>query len=407
MKIGYVVKRYPRFSETFIVNEILAHERAGLQVEIFALLPTDDTHFQNLLSEVRAPVTYLSTKIWKASEFWLQLQSATKWSDGGFAALNEATNMPLRDVAQALELSEQIRNRGVTQLHAHFASAATSVARLASRLSGVPYSFTAHAKDIFHESVDRIELKRKLDDCAAAITVSDFNLCELRAEFGSSAENLRRIYNGLDLRQFDFHLPQRESREILAVGRLVEKKGFGDLISACDLLRYQGVDFHCSIVGTGELEQELRAQIAERLLGKYVEMVGALPQQKVKCLLRSAAVFAAPCVVGQDGNKDGLPTVLLEAMAMGTPCVSTSVTGIPEALVHNRTGLLLEPGNVKGLADSIKRLLDDNELRETMATNARRNIEARFDIERNTIEMRGVFHAVARQNRSQALEIAL
>lgn len=406
MKLGYVVKRYPRFSETFIVNEILAHERAGLEVEIFALLPTDDTHFQNLLSEVRAPVTFLSTKVWKASDFWLNAKSAVACADGGFAALNDATDMSLRDVVQAIELSQLIRIKGITQLHAHFASSATSVARLASRLSGVRYTFTAHAKDIFHESVNRTELKKKLEDCAAAITVSDFNLVELRAEFGMAASKLRRIYNGLDLRQFEFCAPQAGSREILAVGRLVEKKGFGDLIGACTQLRKRGVDFHCRIVGTGELEQKLRAQIAEERLGEHVEMTGALPQQQVKRLLRSAAVFAAPCVIGKDGNKDGLPTVLLEAMAMGTPCISTNVTGIPEAVVHKSTGLLLQPGDVSGLADSMQELLDDFSLCQKVASNARRSIEARFDIERNTIEMRGVFQSIANEITHETSEVA-
>lgn len=407
MKLAYIVKRYPRFSETFIVNEILAHERAGLDVEIFALLPTDDSHFQNLLSEVRAPVTYLSTKVWKASDFWQSAQLAAASADGGFAALNDATELPLRDVAQALELSQMVRNRGITQLHAHFASAATSVARLAARLSGVPYTFTAHAKDIFHESVNRAELRKKLEDSAGAVTVSDFNLIELRAEFGQAAAKLQRIYNGLDLGQFEFREPEEGARDILAVGRLVEKKGFGDLITSCQILSERGVNYHCRIVGTGELEHVLRAQIAELGLNDCVEMTGALPQLQVKRLLRSAAVFAAPCVIGEDGNKDGLPTVLLEAMAMGTPCVSTNVTGIPEAVIHNRTGILLEPGDVNSLADAMQRLLDDYVLRERLATHARRNIEARFDIEKNTDEMRGVFHAIASERVNEPMEVTL
>lgn len=406
MKIGYVVKRYPRFSETFIVNEILAHERAGLQVEIFALLPTDDTHFQNLLSDVRAPVTYLSTKVWKASDFWLKLQAAAQWSEGGFSALNDTTDMPLRDVSQALELSELVRVRGVSQLHAHFASAATSVARLAGRLSGIPYSFTAHAKDIFHDSVNRNELKKKFADAAAAITVSDFNLHELRAEFGSSTARLHRIYNGLDLQQFEFDAKTSETREILAVGRLVEKKGFADLIRACDQLRNRNIEFRCTIVGTGELDQELHELIDEYHLGECVEMTGALPQRQVKRLLRTATIFAAPCVIGKDGNKDGLPTVLLEAMALGTPCVSTSVTGIPEVLINNDTGVLLDPGDVAGLADALQRLLDDAPLRRKLAARARKNIEAQFDIEQNTHEMRNMFYTVAGERRLPSAGIA-
>lgn len=396
MKIGYVVKRYPRYSETFIVNEILAHERAGLNIEIFALLPPEDTHFQNQLSSVRAPVTYLQKNVWKASEFWNRLQLGLSDAVGGFSALEHAEGMELRDVAQALELSLLIRRRQITQLHAHFATASTSVARLASILSGVPYTFTAHAKDIFHESVDRAFLREKFRDAAASITVSDFNAGVLKAEFGGDAATLRRVYNGLDLTQFSYSPPATGSRRILAVGRLVEKKGFTDLIAACAILRNHGVEFLCQIVGTGEVEHELEDQIAKLALSSHVHLLGALPQREVIRLMREAALFAAPCKVGVDGNRDGLPTVLLEAMALGTPCVSTRVTGIPEAVVADDTGSLIDESDVAALARALERILAAPNLRQRYSTSARRHVERHFDIETNAAHLRTIFHDALR-----------
>lgn len=406
MKIGYIVKRYPRFSETFIVNEILAHERAGLEIEIFALLPPEDTHFQNKLADVRAPVTYLPTKVWKASDFWHRLQAALQPSETGFGGLADAVGLETRDVAQAFELSALVRERGITQLHAHFASAATSVARLAAKLTGVPYTFTAHAKDIFHSDVDRGQLRRKFQDAAASITVSDYNVNVLRAEFGAAAGKLQRVYNGMDLGEFQYSAPDLSSRVILAVGRLVEKKGFDDLIDACALLRSRGIEFVCQIVGTGECEEALSEKIRVMSLGEHVKMLGARPQKEVKQLIRNAAVFAAPCRIGSDGNRDGLPTVLVEAMALGTPCVSTPVTGIPEAIADDRTGRLVASDAVVQLADALADLLDDDAARIRYSENARRHIEKNFDIETNAARIRKVFEKVAPAERVSLLEVA-
>src|SRR5688500_2895162 len=154
MKVGYVVKRYPRYSETFIVNEILAHEAAGMEVEIFSLLPPEDGHFQDAISRIRAPVTYLQAKGLKASEFWSTLAETGESLPNLWRSLEEASGEDVRYVYQAALLAGHARRRGITHLHAHFATASTTVARLSARFAGIPYTMTAHAKDIFHESVN-------------------------------------------------------------------------------------------------------------------------------------------------------------------------------------------------------------------------------------------------------------
>jgi glycosyltransferase involved in cell wall biosynthesis len=178
---------------------------------------------------------------------------------------------------------------------------------------------------------------------------------------------------------------------VLGVGRLVEKKGFADLIEACAHLARRGTDFRCRIIGTGELEADLQAQVERLGLEDRVELVGPQPQAQVARELSQAAVFAAPCLIGEDGNRDGLPTVLLEAMAVGTPCISTDVTGIPEVLHHQHTGIIVPQHDPAALADAIQQLLCDSELRCALARNARQLIEERFDIRRNAAHVRRLF----------------
>jgi colanic acid/amylovoran biosynthesis glycosyltransferase len=391
MKVGYVLKRYPRYSETFVVNEILAHEAAGLEVEIFALRPTSDTHFQDIISRVRAPVTYLPSGGIKAVDFWTALEEAAIWSPKLWTTLGQAAGEDARDVYQAALLAREAQVRGVTHLHAHFASVSTTVARLAARFAGMPYTFTAHAKDIFHESVCPEDLRRKLKDAARVVTVSGFNLQYLRENYSPEAQRTHRVYNGMDLQRFTYKAPLHRPPRIVAVGRLVEKKGFADLIEACDILAASGRLFSCQIVGEGELEADLRARIERSGLAGRVSLIGPRPQGEIVGLICEAAAFVAPCVVGGDGNRDGLPTVLLEAMALGTPCVSTDVTGIPEVLRDEQTGLMVSQRDPASLAEAIERLIGDSALRVRLAKQARRLIEADFDIHRNAARLRELF----------------
>lgn len=408
MTIAYIVKRYPRYSETFIVNEILAHEAAGSEVNIFALRPPADTHFQDKIAQVRAPVTYLRKPAQgrtnpsvttltpnSATYFWAELQEAAKVFPSLWSQLSYAAEERSSVVYQAAWLAQEVHLRGITHLHAHFGSVATSVARLAARFAGVPYSFTAHAKDIFHQSVEPEDLRRKLRDAAWVATVSDYNLSYLQQQFGVDAQHVRRIYNGMNLVELDYRSPGLRSPTILSVCRLVEKKGLTYLVDACDCLRQRGIEFSCQIVGTGPLEEDLRSQIQARHLDDWVEIVGPRPQQQVFDLMRRAAVFAAPYVIGADGNRDGLPTALLEAMALGTPCVATNVTGIPEIIRDGQTGLLVAQGDSEGLARALQRLLTEANLRQKLAAKARSLIEAEFDITHNAAVLRAHFQTPA------------
>ena len=390
-RVGYVLKRYPRYSETFIVNEILAHERAGLAIEIFSLRPPNDTHFQDAVSRVRAPVTYLPCDGVKAVDIWTAVEEAASLLPGVLAKLEIALGEEMIDTFHALVLAREAHARGLTHLHAHFGTSPTTVARLAAHFAGLSYSFTAHAKDIFHESVRQDDLARKLRDAAAVATVSDYNVKFLRGGYETSAAQLQRIYNGLDLEQFRFQPPIARAPHVVAVGRLVEKKGFEDLVDACAVLKARGAKFSCAMIGTGPLEIKLRKQIDRLGLVGMVELLGPRPQYEIIRLVQSAAVLAAPCIVGEDGNRDGLPTVLLEAMALGTPCVSTDVTGIPEVVRDGETGLLTPQHDPRALANALERLLTEPQLSVNLAVHARELIESEFDVNKNAAIQREMF----------------
>jgi colanic acid/amylovoran biosynthesis glycosyltransferase len=392
-RVGYVVKRYPRYSETFIVNEILAHEAAGLEVEIFALRPPVDTHFQDAIARVRAPVSYLPRAGARPRDLWQAMRSLRDEPERLMAGLEAGWDDDGADVHQALELAKAVRARGIRHLHAHFGSSPATVARLAAFFTGITYSFTAHAKDIFHEDVDFEALKQKLRDAFSVVTVSDFNIRYLSNLEPAAAANLVRIYNGMHLDSFQLADPKERTQRILAIGRLVEKKGFGDLVDACGLLKAAGRPIECRIVGAGTAEDEdkIRRRIVDQGLEDCIEMTGPLPQEEVRREFASAGLFAAPCVVGEDGNRDGLPTTLLEAMAIGTPCISTDVTGIPEVIKDGDTGLVVPQHDPERLAAAIGRLLDDGSLRVRLAQGARKLIEQDFDIHSNTARQRAIF----------------
>jgi glycosyltransferase involved in cell wall biosynthesis len=405
LRVGFVVKRYPRYSETFVVREILAHERAGVKIEIFSLRPSDDTHFQDLIARVQGPVNHLcfpapglqpdvltSTSV-TAVNFWARLSDAARVLPGLWRALEGMQGEEARDVYQAGQLAYLARQKGIHHLHAPFASDAATVARLGARMAGITYSFTARAKDIFHEGVEDADLRQKLKDAAGVITISDYHLDYLRRTYGPLAAHVQRVYNGLDLEEFPYRPPLDRPPVIAAVGRLVEKKGFGDLVEACAVLAARGLDFRCRIAGVGGLGPALQEQIRARRLQDRVELIGPRPQNEVAKLIQGAAALAAPCIVAEDGDRDGLPNVIQEALALGTPVVSTDVTGIPEVVADGRRGLLVPQRDPTALAGALERLLTDPALRLRLAETARRYMESEFDIHRNTQRRRAMFRA--------------
>ena len=378
-RIGYVLKRFPRFSETFILNELLSLEAQGFAPHVWSLLTPPDEPRHARLAELRAGVTLLSGT-----------EACDRLPDPADAALfaGQSDASVARLMAKADRIAAEASAMGITHLHAHFASDATTAALLAARRMGGTFSFTAHARDIWRDYVDpatdAAKRRAKLAAAAFTVTVSDVNAAHLRTLCPEAADRIHRLYNGVDLDLFRPAPPERRHpRLIVAVGRLVEKKGFADLIEACAILRSRGVPLRCRIIGDGPLQGDLAARIAAHRLCDVVELAGPMPQEKLISALSEASLVTLPCIVTADGDRDGLPTVLLEAMGRALPVVTTSVNGGPEIVADGQTGLIVPPGDTAALARALGRLLSDPQLAQAFGRAGRQRAEGLFDLRRN------------------------
>lgn len=395
LQVGYVVKMYPRLSETFIVDEIRGVEAAGVEVSIFSLRSPSDGRFHRDLSQVRATAHYLpgfgSHSALVAMEIIAELgiEPAVVADALGFLR-GLLPDRQIGVLTQALHLSRAVHKHRLHHLHAHFMTIAAHTAYLAHLFTGVPFTVTAHAKDVFRHGVD-IDIFRTVAEAArAVVTVCDVNKSYIEDNILDGAGRVERVYNGVFL---DEPAPavEPDPRLILAVGRLVEKKGFDRLIRACHLLRQRGVGFQCVLVGDGEETDALAGLVDSLGLRAGVHMAGALPRHQVMALMNRARVIAAPCLEGEDGNRDALPTVLLEALAVGLPIVSTRLGGIPEIVDDGVHGLLVDPGDEVGLADALQDLLTDDELWMRCRLAGRPRAAARFDRSRTAIDLASNF----------------
>lgn len=384
-RLAYVLKRFPRFSETFILNELLAHEAAGAEVHVFSLRRPPDEPRHAKLANLKAQVTYLEGL------------KGTDMADPADAALfsGRSEAQQARLLAQGQAIADATRALGIGHLHAHFGSDATTAALLAARQMGGTFSFTAHARDIWHTYVspeaDAAMRRAKLAAAAFAVTVSDSNARHLRQLCPEAAPRILRLYNGIDLHAFAPATPATQRPgQLLAVGRLVEKKGFADLIDACALLRDRGQAFGLDIVGDGPLHGPLEDRIARLGLGGLVRLCGALPQERLIAHMARAQAAVLPCVVTESGDRDGLPTVLLEAMARGLPVVTTTVAGGPEIVEDGVTGLLCPPHDAAALAGALCDILARPDSASRMGRAGRMRAERLFDLTRNAARLRAL-----------------
>jgi len=268
-----------------------------------------------------------------------------------------------------------------------FAGMAARTAFWINKFSAITFSFTAHANDIFSPRQFEIGLDKLVDRARVIVTETDYAERFLRDQFSHRADCVHRIYNGLDLAEFGRADFSSTPPLIIAVGRLIPKKGFGDLVRACALLAERGKSFRCEIIGEGPLENELHRQIDELCLQNDVVLTGAKPQTQLRRRLAAANVFVLPSVVDPDGGMDNLPTVIMEAMATGLPVASTNIGGIPEMVVENETGFLVQPGDAAAMADAIERLFNDHSSAARLGHSGYERARALFSIEKNVREL--------------------
>lgn len=407
-RVGYLLKMFPRLSETFVMNELLELERQGVELSVFSLMHPNDGRFHGRLAELELTARYYPSQ--KPEAYWNRVQGLPerlaipmeRWPEAVELLRRYDTPRDLEFLLRALAIAAAVREAGVEHLHAHFATIATRMAMTVSLLTGVPFSFTAHAKDIFRETVDRELFAELVRRAAFCVTVSDFNRKFILDHTpGIAAEKVVRLYNGVDLAalQPGSERTTPEIPHIVSIGRLVPKKGFDHLLRALKTASDRGLRFRATIAGDGEAKDDLLRLRGELGLDSVVSFPGAMAHERILELLQEATLFALACVADGDGNMDALPTVLLEALALDLPIVSTRLTGIPE-IVGDGTGLLCEPGDDDAFAAALCAMSERIRTGAQPAGACRRQAESRFDLASNVSVLRGLFE------RSAAGEVA-
>ena len=390
--IAIVVKGYPRLSETFVAQEILALERRGLDLVIVSLRRPTDRFTHPIHAEIRSPVLYLPEYLHEAPSRVLRAWRAVRRLPGyprsrslWLADLaRDRTRNRVRRFGQALVLAAELGR--VASIHAHFLHTPGSVARYAGAMLGIGWSFSAHAKDVWTTPV--WEKREKLADARFGVTCTQANLEHLAA-LAPSLDTVELVYHGLDLGRFTDTVTGRAARDgsdpsnpvrILSVGRLVEKKGFDDLLEALARLP-SALAWRLDVVGGGALQAPLRRHAVSLGIGGRVTWRGSLPHDRVVEQFAAADLFALASRVCADGDRDGLPNVLMEAQLLGAACVATRASATPELIEHEINGLLVPPRDAGALAGALERLIGEPAMRARLAAAGRHVVTKRFSFE--------------------------
>ena len=386
-QFAYLFERFPSFGQTFCYREVAELARQGVTPVIFAIRNPKDEPPQDWDQRIVQRVHHLPDE----EQLLREVRRASKKGKltdeviGTFDEWGRRTDF-LR-LYQAVYIGLRLKEIGIRHVHAHFAGMAARTAFWIGKFFPITFSFTAHANDIFAPPKFEISLDKLTDATRLIVTETDYAAEFLREHFPDRADRIHRIYNGLDLALFERTDFSSVPQLIVAVGRLIAKKGFADLLRACRLLMDRGKSFRCAIIGEGPLEEELREQIARLDLQDCVELPGTKPQDEIRECLAKANAFVLPSVIDPDGGMDNLPTVIMEAMAAGLPVVSTAIGGIPEMVIQNETGFLVPPGDAVALASAIERLFDEIGLAQRLGECGFQRAKELFSIENNVREL--------------------
>ncbi len=388
--VGVVVKGYPRLSETFIAQELHGLEARGLRLQIISLRHPYDPTTHPIHDEIVAPVSYLPEYLWREPLRVLRAWWAVRRHAGYRAARakfrrdwrRDRTPNRIRRFGQACVLAHE-SGPALDFLYAHFLHTPASVARYAAAMLDVPFAVSAHAKDIW--TTPEWEKREKLQDLSWLTTCTASGTEHLRAIAAGDAAKVHLNYHGLDLNRFPPNPAVQGTTDddtvcLASVGRLVEKKGYSDLLDALALLPPE-LKWRLTHIGGGPLAKTLAAQ-AERLgIISQIEWLGRQPQSTVQEVLRQADIFVLASKIADDGDRDGLPNVLMEAQSQSVPCVTTAVSAIPELIDNRDTGLLVAPGDPRALAAAITELAVNPTLRHEFAVRALAKLHADFQMD--------------------------
>lgn len=395
-KIAYIIGTFPYPTTTFIDREILEAIRQGLDLILISIRQPEPFKMKSDVANLAQNTRYLLPVSW-IKFIWCNLFFlATKpglYGSTLFYLITRKHKHIWSRVKTVLHFAEGVwatwvlKEDGVDHIHAHFADRAATVALVVSRLLGKSYSLTAHANDIY---VAPVLLNEKIKNAKFTTTCTSYNKTYLEKISGCDIE---LIYHGIDIGSFK-DTTNREADQtplILSVGQLKEKKGFHYLVEACRILKDKGYVFKCEIIGEGPYRSELEELIKNRGMQDSIELKGALPLEEVLARYQRAIIFVLACVVASNNDRDGIPNVILEAMAHRVPVVSTSISGIPEVVQNNHNGLLVDPENPHMLSEALISLLESKKIRTEFGLNGQKTVMEQFDLEQNTRKLVELF----------------
>lgn len=403
IKVAYFLQRFPSITRTFIAREADWIREHNVDITIFSLLaPTDKVvHEQSKkLMPLVALSPYISPEIVKAN--WHFIRKGPRrylrvfWNACWQSYHEPATFLKaLTLFPKTVYFAQKVEEGGYDHIHTHFVYVGAIAASVASGLTGVKFSIRPHAFGIFQRNP--MSVRKSLESAHKIITISTYHeeyidtLCP-----NLKPEQLHSVYCGLDT---DLISPKPETEhsqttQILSVGRAIEKKGHEYLIEACSILAQRGANFHCTmVVGKDDGSEKLQALINELDCQNYVTLLGDQSQSEIVALYSQSDLFALACVIAEDGDRDGIPSVLIEAMACEVPVITTNVAGIPDLVQNEINGLLVEERNSQEMANAIERLIGDEELQDRFGREGRKTVLEKFDIRSVTKQLADLFRS--------------
>ncbi|MGB0383529.1 MAG: glycosyltransferase family 4 protein [Ardenticatenaceae bacterium] len=404
-KIAYIMSRFPKLSETFILREMSELERQGEQVALYPLIVQREaivhTEAKAWIGRMQK-LPFMSPAIFATNSRALIQQPCTYCSSLAKTFWENRTFPKFLTRAmllfpKAIRLARLMQQDGIAHIHAHYATHPAFVAWLINQMTGITFSLTAHAHDIF---VRQEMLATKLRAASFIVAISEYNRDFLARTIGEWVRKKTIVVHcGIRPNRFsaDSMPSQRRTRfEIISIGSLQPYKGFPYLIQACDLLRQKGVPFRCRIIGGGEERPGLERMIASSQLNEQVELLGAQPQDEVVRLLRTADCYVQPSIITSEGKMEGIPVALMEALACGLPVVATNISGIPELVRPDETGVLVPPAEASALADGLATIYDNPEQARRLAQNGQRLVQQEYNLRTNTEHLLRLFRQVTK-----------
>jgi glycosyltransferase involved in cell wall biosynthesis len=390
LRVAYLFERFPSFGQTFCYREVAELVRQGAEVAVFSIRRPKGEPAEEWDREIVARVTYLPGEETLVKEVDRAARRGQMPVEAVRSLHEWGKQSDFLRLYQAVYVGLRLQEAGISHVHAHFAGMAARTAYWLRKFFAIDFSVTAHANDIFAPREFVISLDTIFDAATAIVTVSDFAVAELQKRFPQSAAKVHRVYNGIDVERFPTAKFEALVPTIVSVGRLIEKKGFTDLISACAIMKARDVRFRCAIIGEGPMRDLLARQIETATLASEVELLGPRSQREIAERLAGANLFALPCTKEADGGMDNLPTVIMEAMAAGLPVVSTPLAGVPEMVLPGVTGTLVPQRDPQALASAVEQLLAERHEAQQLGARGRALAAEKFSLKANVRELAAI-----------------